>query len=193
MYRHGFFARRVADEAGTEIVIWVMRMRCQACLRSFSLLYDLLIPYRRYTVKALETAVMAFFVGCYSYAEALWTSSESETRMVCSTLYRAVLALTERVWLAQQQLQTAVLESGGALPAVETEGSIATKARSPVKGERLRALIRLFALADIVLQKPVLQNLNSFFAMRSEHKFPLFSIRKGLRLSAPHYAQQQLF
>jgi hypothetical protein len=113
--------------------------------------------------------------------------------MVCSTLFRAVAALTEQVWLAQQQLQAAILDSDEAVPSVETDCPNAIKSHSPRKFERLNALSKVVALAQVLLQTPVLESLHRLFATKTEYKFPLLNTRKNLRLSAPHYTQRQLF
>jgi hypothetical protein len=155
--------------------------------------YDFLIPYRHYTVAAFESATLAYLTRVCSYAEALWSSSEEETQMVCSTLFRAVAALTEQVWLAQQQLQTAILNSDATVPAVETDCPNAIKSRTPRKFERLNALAKLIALAQVLLEAPVLDYLHRLFATKTEYKFSLFSTHRNLRLSAPHYMQTPLF
>ena len=171
----------------------MIRARCQACRLSFSLLYDFLIPYRRYTVPAFEAATLTYLTTFCSYAEALWSSVEGETKMAYSTLFRAVAALTERVWLAQQQLQTAIVDSGAAVPLVETDCPNAIKCSTPPKFERLKALAKLIVLAQLLLDAPVLESLHRLFATSSEYKFSLLNTRKSLRLSAPHYSQRALF
>jgi hypothetical protein len=97
--------------------------------------------------------------------------------------------MTEQVWLAQQQLQTTILEAGMAVPAVEAICMNAVKAHTPKKWVRLNALTKLFALAQVLLDMPVLESLHRLFASSTEYKFSLLNTRKNLRLSAPHYRQ----
>jgi hypothetical protein len=113
--------------------------------------------------------------------------------MVVSTLFRVVAAMTEQVWLAQQQIQTTLLDAGMAVPAVEAVCENAVKARSAKKCVRLNALAKLFVLAQILLDMPVLESLHRLFATSTEYKFSLLNTRKNLRLSAPHYKQRAPF
>ena len=113
--------------------------------------------------------------------------------MVCSTLFRILAAMTEQVWLAQQQLQTTILDAGMAVPAVEVVCENAVKAHTPKKYARLNALTKLFVLAQILLDMPVLDSLHRLFATSTEYKFSLLNTRKNLKLSAPHYTQRQPF
>ena len=193
LHRHGSFERGFCDEQGRAGRVSIQRMRCVACGRTFSLLYDFLIPYRRYTVSAFELAALSYMTQFCSYAEALWSSVECESEMVRSTLFRIVAAMTEQVWLAQQQLQRTVLEAGMAVPAVEAVCENAVKAHTPKKCVRLDALAKLFVLAQMLLDMPVLESLHRLFATSTEYKFSLLNTRKNLRLSAPHYRQRAPF
>jgi predicted exporter len=144
-------------------------------------------------VAAFESAALSYLTRFCSYAAALWSSVEGESQMVCSTLFRIVAAMTEQVWLAQQQIQTALLDAGKSVPAVEAICENAMKARSAKKCVRLHALTKLFVLAQILLDIPVLESLHRLFATRTEYKFSFLNTRENLRLSAPHYQQQQPF
>ena len=111
LHRHGFFERTYFDAQGVHETVSVLRVRCSSCRQSFSLLYDFLIPYRRYSIVAFEASVLAYLAAFCSYSEALWSSTEAETKMVYSTLFRLVGSMTQQVRTAQQQLQTALLEA----------------------------------------------------------------------------------
>ena len=142
---------------------------------------------------AFETSVLAYLAAFCSYSEALWSSTEAETKMVYSTLFRLVGSMTQQVRTAQQQLQTALLEADIEIPEVQADCPNAGKARTIRKRERLNALAKLVALTQNVLKSGIFKNLNACFATRTEYKFSLFSARKNIRLSAPHYTQRQLF
>jgi len=101
--------------------------------------------------------------------------------------------MTQQVRIAQQQLQTALLESDIEIPEVQTDCPNSVKARTIRKYERLNALAKLIALTQNVLKSGIFKNLNACFATRTEYKFSLFSVRKNIRLSAPHYVQSRLF
>jgi hypothetical protein len=171
----------------------VLRLRCRACRQAFSLLPDFLISYRRYTVAAFESAAVSYLTHFCSYADALWSSLEDESQMVCSTLFRIIAAMTEQVWLAQQQIQTTILDAGMAVPAVEAACENAVKAHTSKKYARLNALTKLLALVRILLDMPLLESLHRLFATNTEYNFSLLNTRKNLRLSAPHYTQRQTF
>jgi len=101
--------------------------------------------------------------------------------------------MTKRVKLAQQQLQTSLLESGSEIPEIKMTCQNASKAHSIRKYERLQALAKLVLLAQKLVSMDVLTTLNSWYSTKTEYKFSFFSTRKNLQLSAPHYTQKLLF
>jgi hypothetical protein len=157
-------------------------------------LYDFLIPYRKYTIGAFEKALERYLAEFCSYAEALWSSSEGETSMATSTLFRAIAEMAAKVWLAQQQLQAWAFGAGLQLrSASQTTCPNADKAKSPLKASRLIVLARLPAMAKNIFASPPITSLHQLFLTRTEHIFSFLTTRKNVSLSFTHNVQQALF
>jgi hypothetical protein len=157
-------------------------------------LYDFLIPYRKYTIGAFEKALEVYLTDFCSYAEALWSSSEGETSMATSTVFRAMAEMAAKVWLAQQQLQAWV--SGDGLEprsASQTTCPNAYKAKSPLKASRLIALTSLLATAKNIFVRPPTTSLHQLFLTRTEYVFSFLTTRKNVSLSCTHSVQKALF
>jgi hypothetical protein len=160
---------------------------------SFSCLYDFLIPYRKYTIGAFEKALGVYLTDFCSYAQALWSSSEGETSMATSTLFRAMAEMSAKVWLAQQQLQAWAFGGGLELrSASQTTCPNAGRARSPVKASRLIALACLLATAKDLFVRPPVASLHRLFLTRTEYAFSFLTTRKAVSLSCTHNVQQAL-
>jgi hypothetical protein len=156
-------------------------------------LYDFLIPYRKYTVDALEQALQRYLFEFCSYAEALWSQGEQETGMAVSTLFRAMAAMTEHAWLAKQQLQAWLLDCGLEFSTSECENPNAVKAKSPEKALRLEALTKVVRLCQPLSSISPIAFLQQLFLTRTEHLFSFLTTRLRLRLSGTHSLQRALF
>lgn len=179
--RHGTFTRSMVDESGAEYAIDIQRVRCEGdCKRkrTHSLLYDFLIPYCQFTVKALEEPVVKYVQEPNTYLEAL-----NEVVSESATLFRAIEMVLQHLpefWM--YLMRQLVLEGYTAAElAVEGASPNSSKCRKAEKKERLDWAAQLLKLVPNV------------FAEASRHGYPLFASGRGCRLLRTQSRECKLF
>lgn len=178
LVRNGTYRRQMVDELGTAHSLLIQRVRCRECRGSHSLLYDFLVPYRKYCVRATAAVVERYLVEQNSYLGAL-TATVNEP----ATLFGAVrnlLCHLPVVWmyLARQAI------AAGSTPKdfAGFDGCPnSRKSRNPKKRERLDWASRVLKLFPELFEKASAQG------------YPLFASGRGCELLRTHSAECALF
>lgn len=147
--RNGTYARQVVDEYGFEGTIRIQRLRCRGCNASHSLLYDFLIPYRKYTVRAIGKAARVYLEQPSSYLEAL-----NEVVSESATLFTALESLLRQLPILWMHLLRQAIGAGlGAREfAVLNKCPNSNKCRKSEKQERLDWANQLLTVFPDVLE-----------------------------------------
>ena len=130
-----------------------------------------------------------------SYGEALW-STEAETQMVISTLWRVMAAFLRKVQLAQIELQLGFVRAGTDLVSREDlpywcANSI--KARINGKSGLLNRAAEVVSLAKEFLKGEPIATLHELFLEGIETRFYTLAGRNRIDLSGPHRVQWLIF
>lgn len=176
--RSGTYTRQMVDEYGQVDRIRIQRVRCRECHASHALLYDFLIPYRKYSVKALEAAVRGYVAQPNSYLGAL-TAVVNES----ATLFGAVRSVLCHLPLIWMHLLRRAIAAGAAPARFSVSGSCPNsyKCRNEKKRERL----------DWATQ--ALELFPDLFERASVEGYPLFASGRGCELLRTHSAECALF
>jgi hypothetical protein len=175
--RSGRYGRQMVDEYGLLHRIRIQRVRCRECHGSHALLYDFLIPYRKYSVKALEAAVRGYVAQPSSYLEAL-TAVVNES----ATLFGAVRSVLCHLPLIWMHLQRQAIAAGAAARFSVSGGCPNSyKCRDEKKRDKLDWLTQ------------VLELFPDLFERASAEGYPLFASGRGCELLRTHSAECALF
>lgn len=176
--RKGFYERFFEDDEGAKRLIKIQRVRCSSCRASHCLLYDFLVPYRRYTLKALVKPFEAYVSNENSYLSAL-----DETVKDTALLFEIVRSVLRQMPLIWMQLMKIALEASFDLTDLRKKRICPNghKARKQEKRDRLdwaAAMLELFP--------------NALETLAKEGFFP-FANGRGCALLRTHSSECQLF
>jgi len=153
----------MVDEHGTETDVKIQRARCRICNAGFSLLYDFLVPYSKFSVKALATVVENYLEEPNSYLSAL-AGGVAEA----ATLFRVIEQLLSNlpaVWMWMSRLLIAQGVSVGEL----SKGQVCpngNKCRKPGKEERLHWACAVIRLMPEVFERAGASGISMFSTAR---------------------------
>lgn len=178
MVRNGKYSRGMIDESGQTHILDIQRVRCRSCNASHALLYDFLVPYRRYDLKALKKAVDGYIAEPNSYLEAL-------TGVVgdAATLFKAVEYMLFHLPFVWMHLMRMAIGMGIPIEEIARNGVCPNsfKCKKVGKKEQLDWAARLRELIPNV------------FEIASKEGYPMFSSGRGCELLRTHSAECALF
>ncbi len=156
----------------------IQRARCRDCNGNFSFLYDFLIPRCKFTVQAVEEAVVNYLTEPNSYLAAL-TMAVSEG----ATLFRMLenfLANLPAVWM---WMAKQLIASGQNIESLKEESRCpnGSKCRKNGKSEALNWGAGLLKVEMKIFQ------------LASANGFPLFSREASCGMKRTHWAECKLF
>lgn len=178
LVRNGCYRRRVVEESGEEQVLSIQRLRCRGCNGSHSLLYDFLVPYRKFTVSALKVAVAGYLETSQSHLGTL-TDAVKDVATVFSAI-ECLLASLPMLWM---RLAGALISGGHSVSAITRKGHCpnSIKSRKAGKREQLDWAAQVLELIPEVLERS------------GELGISVFAGRVGCRLLRTHRAECVLF
>lgn len=130
-------------ETGEKQRVKIQRVRCRACNASHSLLYDWLIPHRKYTLGALKAVVVKYIQEENSYLDTL-TGAVNET----ATAFYALEWLLSQLPTMWMFLMRMAISRGLGVKEIRKEGSCPNsfKCRKAGKKAKLDWVARLLEL-----------------------------------------------
>lgn len=156
----------------------IQRVRCRACRRAHALLYDFLVPYRKFTLEDLKASCEAYLSQPLSYLDALRVPL-----VEVATVFTALECLLTRLPSASMWLAAVLLTAG--VPVAEfartTESPNSWKCRKVGKAEGLNWAGRLCELVP------------DLFERASQAGISLFANRRGCELLRTHSSECALF
>lgn len=175
--RKGRYWRTVVTEEAECVRIPIQRVRCRSCHRSHALIYDFLIPYRKFTVASMGAACAAYLRGT-SFLRAAREPVEN-----VATVYLAMDSMLKKLPAAWMWLAGLLMARG--VPRQELSKANARsnswKCRKPGKAELLEWAARICELEPNVFQ------------IASAAGFCIFSGRLGCELLRTHSFECALF
>ena len=175
--RHGTYTRTVATEWGEERLS-IQRVRCRACRRTHALLYDFLVPYRKFTLSDLKASCEAYLNIPLSYLGAA-----REPVADVATVFTALESMLRNLPVAAIWLAAALFRAG--VPVAEFAHPVVSanswKCRKAGKAELLNWARRLCELAP------------DLFERASQAGICLFAGRRGCELLRTHSSECALF
>lgn len=173
LVRHGYFERGVIEEDGENRRIKIGRVRCRNCRASHSLMPENLIPYKKYTVRALLQSVLKFVLGQKTYLDAV-----DEPVNEAATLFVVIENILRHLPIAARVLLENVQELVERL-----RQPVARKYRSR-KSEKKE---RLQWLAELVVAVP------NIFEFLNRKGYCIFGSGRGCELLRTQSSECKLF
>lgn len=169
------------DESGTEYAIRIQRVRCNHCKkkRTHSLLYDFLVPYCKYSVKALERPVAEYVLE----PDTTYLGALNDAVSEAATLFRVVRAMLDhlpQVWMHMMQMLIAAGYSPDEILAEDLSPN-SSKCKGEEKKKRLDWAAQLLKLIPDAFEVAALEG------------YPIFASGRGCRLLRAHSAECMLF
>lgn len=176
--RNGFYTRQMIDASNELSEIEIQRLRCRCCNASHSLLYDFLIPYRKYSLKALKEGVCAYIEQANSYVTAL-----TEPIKEVSTLFDVVERMLKNLPYVWMRVVMMLIGAG------VTVDEIAQSIHSPnsFKCKRDEKRSRMDWAAQVLRLVPGL------FEVANREGYPMFAYGRGCKLLRTHSSECKLF
>ncbi len=171
--RHGFFERGVIEEDGQNRRIKIGRVRCRDCRASHSLMPENLIPYRKYTVRALLQSVLRFVLGQMTYLDAL-----NEPVNEAATLFVVIENILRHLPIAARVLLESVQ---GLVEQLRQPAARKYRSRKSQKNERLEWL------GELVIAVP------NIFEILNRRGYCIFGSGRGCELLRTQTSECKLF
>lgn len=171
--RHGFFERGLIEEDGKEWRIKIGRVRCRDCRASHSLMPENLIPYKKYTVRALLQSVLKFVLGQMTYLDAV-----SEPVSEAATLFVVVENILRHLPIAARVMLESVQDL---MKQLRQPADRKYRSRKSEKKERLEWL------AELVIAVP------NIFEILNRRGYCIFGSGRGCELLRTQTSECKLF
>lgn|SRR3990167_8262592 len=190
MWRHTGYARRATNGDGRVIWIWIVRFRCGDCTLVVSCLFDFLVPYLIYTVKAIAGWVVLYSQDWITYDEL--PSEGGSLEAPRSTVFRRVAVCVEQAETLSRELQSEAMlnrPENVEMDSPQVTCPNAHKAKTIEKANNLNRTATLLTSAKRVLRgapetgQEILVLLHRYFVTTAEELRSIFFQRKDLALS----------
>jgi hypothetical protein len=194
LWSHGTYRRRV-EGFSVCILLAVPRWICKVCRKSLSLLFDFVLPGKKFSAEVSATYVEEYAMNESSYRKAAWgehdldrDDAESSTARAFRAVSDACGSVDEMLMAVQQACTDAAVNLIGE-PFEEVQCPNSSNAKSEKKRIRLNRLSYLFGMLSRFLHVPTVAMLEKNAAISAAYR----KLFLGSRLSAPHSLKQALF
>ena len=201
MWKHTGYRRTAIDESGKRWKVFVPRFRCGQCGQTISCLFDVLIPYVRFTIQAVVAHVETYLMRETTYEEMAW-SEDNEKGPSKSTMFRWVNRLAERAekLASTVQREAVLIDPGNAdMEPVESNCPNSSKARIDGKAGMLDRGAECIGLAERFLvyrpfeEDSILTVLHRYCMTAAETVWSILSGRVGLSVSSQQRVKYVIF
>lgn len=176
--RHGTYTRTVSTTERGDVQVLIQRVLCRACRRSHALLYDFLVPYRKFTQSDLKASCEAYLRAPLAYLQAV-----QEPVLEVATVFTALESMLRNLPVVSMRIATMLFRRG--FPVADFGRSTISpnswKCRKEGKAELLNWAKRLCELAP------------DLFECASRAGLSLFAGRRGCELLRTHSSECALF
>lgn len=168
----------MVDENGLEQELLIQRLRCRCCNASHSLLYDFLIPYRKYSVEAMARAARRYLEEPNSYLGAL-----TEVVNEPATLFTALESVLRHLPILWMHLVGKAIGAGSNARNFFAQGKCpnSDKCRKITKLERLNWASQMLTMFPDVFERA------------SGEGFWVFASGRGCELLRTHSSECAVF